>query len=297
MIDTLKTFFIASILRMMSWVPLRLLHKFADLMARLAFALPTETGRITLINLKLVFPSLSETERRNLALQSIQETFKAAFELGHIWYGSIEYVLSLVKDVQGLDLVKAAQSSGRGIIFAAPHLGNWELLGVYISCLGPMTTLYKPPKIKGLDRLIAASRSRAGAELVPTNRQGVVSLTRALQKGGVTGILPDQQPRNDGGVFAPFFGTQAFTMTLLPKLAAKTNAVVIFAYAKRRANGEGFEIAFIPGDPDICNPDPVLAATALNRSVEECVRAAPAQYQWEYKRFKKRPDDAPAQLY
>jgi KDO2-lipid IV(A) lauroyltransferase len=297
MIDTLKTVFIASILRMMSWVPLRLLHKFADLMSRLAFALPTETRRITLINLKLAFPSLSETERRNLALQSIQETFKAAFELGHIWYGSIEYTLSLVKDVQGLDLVKAAQSSGRGIIFAAPHLGSWELLGVYISSLGPMTTLYKPPKIKGLDRLIAASRSKAGAELVPTNRQGVVSLTRALQKGGATGILPDQQPHNDGGVFAPLFGTQAFTMTLLPKLAAKTNAFVIFAYAKRRANGEGFEIAFIPGDPDICNPDPVLAATALNRSVEECVGAAPAQYQWAYKRFKKRPDDSPAQLY
>ncbi|MDP2286149.1 MAG: lipid A biosynthesis acyltransferase, partial [Pseudohongiella sp.] len=74
MIDTLKTFFIASILRMMSWVPLRLLHKFADLMARLVFALPTETRRITLINLKLVFPSLSESERRNLALHSIQET-------------------------------------------------------------------------------------------------------------------------------------------------------------------------------------------------------------------------------
>ncbi|MDO9475998.1 MAG: hypothetical protein Q7L07_04730, partial [Pseudohongiella sp.] len=177
MIDTLKTFFIASILRMMSWVPLRLLHKFADLMARLVFALPTETRRITLINLKLVFPSLSESERRNLALHSIQETFKAAFELGRIWYGSIEDALSQVKDVQGLELVKSAQLSGRGIIIAAPHLGNWELLGMYISSLGPMTTLYKPPKIKGLDRLILTSRSRAGAELVPSNRHGVVSLT------------------------------------------------------------------------------------------------------------------------
>lgn len=297
MIDNVKTGLVATFLRVMSWIPLSKLHKLANVIGRIVFWLPTETRRITLINLQLAFPLLAETERRVLALQSIQETVKAGLELSHLWYGNLDHLLNMIKDVQGLDLVKNAQISGKGIIFAAPHIGNWELLGLYISMLGPMTTLYKPPKIKGLDRLIVASRSRAGAELVPTNRQGVVSLTRALQKGAMTGILPDQQPRNDGGVFAPFFGIDAFTMTLLPKLAAKTNAAVIFAFAQRRQNGEGFDIVFIPGEMDIYNPDPILAATAMNRSVEACVKAAPAQYQWEYKRFKRRPDDAPGQIY
>lgn len=297
MIDNFKTVLVATFLRVMSWIPLNRLHKLANLIGRIVFWLPTETRRITLINLQLVFPLLPEAERRSLALQSIQETIKAGLELGHLWYGNLDYLLALIKGVHGLDLVKDAQTSGRGIIFAAPHIGSWELLGLYVSMLGPMTTLYKPPKIKGLDRLIVASRSRAGAEIVPTNRQGVVSLTRALQKAGMTGILPDQQPRNDGGVFAPFFGIKAFTMTLLPKLAAKTNAVVIFAFAQRRQNGEGFDIVFIPGEKDIYNPDPILAATAMNRSVEACVKAAPAQYQWEYKRFKRRPDDAPGRIY
>jgi KDO2-lipid IV(A) lauroyltransferase len=113
----------------------------------------------------------------------------------------------------------------------------------------------------------------------------------------MTGILPDQQPRKDGGVFVPFFGIQAFTMTLLPKLALKTQATVIFAHAQRRSDGAGFDIVFSPADSAIYHADPVISATAMNKSVERCVMAAPSQYQWEYKRFRSRPDDDPAPLY
>jgi len=275
----------------MSWIPLRFLHAFAGIMGTLVYWLPTETRRVTLINLQQVFPDLTPDQRSELAKKSIKETLKAGLELGHMWYGSLDHVLGMVREVDGLEHVKAAQASGQGIIYAAPHIGSWELLGIYISTLGPMTTLYKPPKIKSLDKLIASARAKAGAELVPTDRQGVVRLTRTLQQGGATGILPDQQPRKDGGVFAPFFGKQAFTMTLLPKLAARTNARVLFAYAQRLERGQGFKVVFFPADSDINHHDAVVAATALNRSVEQCVLAAPTQYQWEYKRFRKRPDD------
>ncbi|MDP2126866.1 MAG: lysophospholipid acyltransferase family protein [Pseudohongiella sp.] len=296
-IDTLKTAIITALLRILSWIPLRALHKIADGVGTLVYLLPTETRRVTLINLRTAFPEMPEQERLQLAKRSIRETIKTGFELGHIWYGSLEHVLNLIKDVRGLEHVRAAQSSGQGIIYAAPHLGSWELLGMYVSSLGPLTTLYKPPKIKGLNDLIASSRAKAGAELVATDRHGVVRLTRTLQQGGATGILPDQQPRQDGGVFAPFFGKPAFTMTLLPKLAARTNALVLFTYAERLPQGQGFNVVFVPADADISNDDPVLAAAALNRSVEQVVRAVPSQYQWEYKRFRKRPEEDPTPVY
>jgi KDO2-lipid IV(A) lauroyltransferase len=273
------------------------LYRLADGIGYLASLMPTDTRRITLINLRLVFPTMTESATRELALQSIRQTIKGFLELGHIWHNSLDRVQAMIKDVYGLELVKQARESGRGIIFAAPHLGNWEVLGVFIGQIGPMTTLYKPPKIKGLERLIVASRSRPGAELVPTDRHGVIRLSKTLQQGGMTGILPDQQPNKDGGVFAPFFGIQALTMTLLPKLAVKTDATVIFAYAQRRPDGDGFDIVFTPADSDIYHADPVISATAMNKSVERCVLAAPSQYQWEYKRFRSRPDDDPAPLY
>lgn len=296
-IDTLKTTIVIALLRVLSWIPLRALHQIAHLVGTIVYLLPTETRRVTLINLKIVFPGMSEDDRRKLAKRSIRETIKTGFELGHMWYGSLEHVLGMIKEVKGLELVRAAQASGQGIIYAAPHLGSWELLGIYVSSLGPLTTLYKPPKIKGLNQLIASSRAKAGAELVATDRAGVVRLTRTLQQGGATGILPDQQPRKDGGVFAPFFGTPAFTMTLLPKLAARTNALVLFAYAERLPDGQGFNIVFTPADEDIKNDDAIIAASALNRSVERAVMALPSQYQWEYKRFRKRPDDDTTPVY
>lgn len=297
MIDTLKTFIVTSLLRFLSWIPLRVLHAVANVVGTVVYLLPTETRRVTLINLQTALPELSEKQRRQLAKRSICETIKTGFELGHMWYGSLDHVLSLIREVKGMEHVTAAQASGRGIIYAAPHLGSWELLGIYVSTLGPLTTLYKPPKIKGLNDLIASSRAKAGAELVATDRAGVVRLTRTLQQGGATGILPDQQPRKDGGVFAPFFGIQAFTMTLLPKLAARTNALVLFAYAERLAQGQGYKVVFVPADEQIIDADPVIAATALNRSVEQAVRALPSQYQWEYKRYRKRPDEDSTPIY
>ncbi|HLT63058.1 MAG TPA: lysophospholipid acyltransferase family protein [Pseudohongiella sp.] len=296
-IDRVKTLILSALFRLMSWIPLRIVHALAELVGFFVYLLPTETRRVTQINLQLAFPQLTTGERNRLAKQSINETIKAGFELGHMWYGSLEHIESMICSVTGMEYVEDAKESGRGIIYAAPHIGSWELLGIYLSTLGPMTTLYKPPKIEGLDKLIADARAKAGAELVPTDRQGVVRLTRALQQGDSTGILPDQQPKRDGGVFAPFFGKQAFTMTLLPKLAAKTDSQVLFAYAKRRPKGQGFDVVFFPAEEEILDKDPAVAAAALNRGVEKCVLDAPSQYQWEYKRFRKRPEGETERIY
>lgn len=281
---------------MLSWIPLRALHALADLIGSVVHALPTETRRVTLINLERVFPELTPAERKRLARQSVQETIKAGFELGHMWYRDVEHVMNMIVAVRGKEHIDAARDSGRSIIYCSPHLGNWELMGLYVSTLAPMTTLYKPAKLTGLNDLIAGARARAGAELVATDRQGVVRLTRALQQGGSTGILPDQQPR-EGGVFAPFFGHQAYTMTLVSKLAARTNSVVLFTFAKRLPKGKGFELICIPADAQVADADTEIAAAALNRSVEACVRQAPAQYQWEYKRFRKRPSSETTPFY
>tara|TARA_R100001143_G_scaffold40064_1_gene36650 strand:- start:249 stop:1064 length:816 start_codon:yes stop_codon:yes gene_type:complete len=263
----------------------------------IVYMLPTETRRVTLINLQRVFPELSAEQTKKLARESIKETIKTGLELGHMWCRSIDHVLRMIVSVDGMEHVEKAQASGKGIIYASPHLGSWEALGLYVSTLGPLTTLYKPPKIKGLNALVAGSRAKAGAELVATDRQGVVRLNKALLQGGATGILPDQQPKNEGGVFAPLFGIQAYTMTLVPKLASRTGSQVIFAYAERLSGGRGYHVVFEPADDGIYEADSASATAAMNRSVERCIRALPSQYQWSYKRYRKRPDDDSERFY
>ena len=100
-----------------------------------------------------------------------------------------------------------------GVIVLAPHIGNWEAVNVFVSAIRPMTAMYRPNKDESLDAFILEARNRAGGELVPTNRRGVMQIVKALNADGVVGMLPDQVPQQGSGDFAPFYGHQAYTMT------------------------------------------------------------------------------------
>ena len=115
--------------------------------------------------------------------------------------------------------------------------------------------------------------------------RGEALLDAALAAGGTVGILPDQKPRAGEGEFAPFFGRDALTMVLLPRLAARTGASVLYAFAERLPRGAGFRIHLLPAPADLTDADPAIACGALNQGVQECVELAFAQYQWQYKRY------------
>ncbi len=74
------------------------------------------------------------------------------------------------------------------------------------------------------------------------------------------------------------------TGLLLPRLARRSGAPVILAWALRRPR-DGFALRFrrLPPLPE----GDAEAAAALNRAVEEAVRQAPEQYQWGYRRFRR----------
>ena len=123
----------------------------------------------------------------------------------------------------------------------------------------------------------------------PTSLAGVRTLIRTLRQGGYTAILPDQVPPQGQGVWAPFFGRDVYTMTLLPKLAQQTGAQVIMTWCERLPAGQGFCMHMRPfeapemGDASV---SPAIAAAAMNRGVEAMVRHAPGQYLWGYARSK-----------
>ena len=114
-------------------------------------------------------------------------------------------------------------------------------------------------------------------------------MSKALKQNELVAILPDQSPR-DKGQFVPFFGQPCYTMTLLPKLAKKTNAVVLFAYAIRLADSSGFELILRESSQDIASLELDDALIQINLDLEKLIRETPQQYQWTYKRFKKQPE-------
>ncbi len=257
-------------------------------LGRLIWLFKLDQVRVTDINLTLCFPELSDTEREQMLKRSLQETCKTFMEAGMAWEWPADKCLGMIREVQGKELIDDAIAKNEGILLLAPHLGNWELTGLYFSTLFNMAALYRPPKIAELDEYMSGVRGRAGSELVPTDKRGVLRLFKLLRSGGVVGILPDQEPPFSGGEFAPFFGVEANTMKLVSKLVEKTGATVFCTYSERLLNGEGFKLIIKKAEAEIASTDLIKSVTALNSTVELCVRECPTQYQWEYKRFKRR---------
>jgi len=278
-------------------LPLPLAHALAVPIGYAAWWLSSDAKRVTRRNLALCFPEKSEVEREILARSSIIETTKIACELGRIWLRPVDEVLAAVRSVSGQDVLERALAHKKGVIVLAPHLGNWELCGLHLDRCAQTTYLYKPPKLAGFESAMVSYRARAGAQLAPTSRKGIAMLVKALERGEIIGILPDQEPALDSGVFAPFFGLPALTMTLVGKLASRTGAAVVVMYAERLPSGKGFAIRIAPALARVADLDVNVAAAGLNEAVERCVRELPSQYQWEYRRFKHQPDNSKNALY
>ena len=121
---------------------------------------------------------------------------------------------------------------------------------------------------------------------MPTNQRGVAVLFKYLRAGNAVCILPDQIPnrRDRGCMAAPFFQQPALTMTLAHQLQRKTHCVILAATALRV--GKGFALYFYTSPKAIYSGDALQSVTAMNTLIEHCVRRAPEQYQWEYRRFR-----------
>lgn len=271
-------------------LPLRAAHGLGGLVGYLMIRIPNKQRRNALINIRLCHPDLGEREALAFRDRALLEYGKAYAEIAYLWQRPVDQVLRQVTRTSGLERLE--RRDGRGLIVLSPHLGAWELAGLYLSTLGPTTTLYKPQPLG--DHLVRRARARGGAELVPTDSAGVRRLLQALRQGGYLGILPDQEPRSERGtVFAPFFGVPARTMLLVARLARKTGTPAVFLFAERLPRSQGYALHCRPLPEGFDSPDEVRAATALNRGVEQCIRVCPEQYLWAYKRFRSRPDGAP----
>ena len=248
--------------------------------------------KVTERNIQLAFPELSAGEQYALAKRSLRETGALAGEMGHVWLRPWEYVRSLIISVEGVEHIADAQAQGRGVIVLAPHLGNWEIIGLHAGTLGSMVSLYEPPKLATLGPVIEAARQRAGATLVPTDSRGLVKLLKSVKAGNISGILPDQAPGDlASGENASFMGIPCFTPTLANNMIRRTGALAVFGFAQRVEGG--FAVHYFPADDAIYEKDNATSLAALNRGVETCLRHCVEQYQWEYKRFRVRPKNGP----
>ena len=286
----------AALLYALAWLvghlPATLRRALAGAVARLWGRLDARESRVARRNLELAFPAMPVAERAALQRAILRNTARQALDTLRIWTGAPAANLARIRERHGVELFDAALASGRGLIVAAPHHGNWELLNQWLAARTPLAILYRPPESAVGEAFLRRVRADAGERVTQVPAEGAAAvrqLLKRLQAGGVVGILPDQQPKAGEGEFAPFFGLPALTMTLLPRLAARTGATVLFAWCERIGDGEDYALHVTQAPAAIADPDPEVAVAALNATVEAIAGRDPAQYQWTYKRYTLRP--------
>ena len=199
---------------------------------------------------------------------------------------------------EGLEVVESAYAAGKGIVFLTPHMGCFELAARATAArfsprYGDLTVLFRPGRRPAVDRLLESARAGAGLQTAPTNLAGVRQLLRALRAGKAVGLLPDQVPPGDMGVWSPFFGRPAYTMTLAARLALQSDAPMVLAWGERRPWGAGYVLRFSAMQKPVThNVDEAVAQ--INHAMEALIRQCPAQYLWSYPRYKNPVPQAPS---
>jgi len=291
--SSMRVYVIKIALYGLAFLPLPVIHGLGYLVGMILYRIPSRLRRVTRRNIDLCFPELDAGQRKRLARASLVETGKALLETGPLWVWPGSRALHLIRQVEGLPLVQAAQDRGRGVILLTPHLGSWEAAGLYGATAFGMTGLYRPLRIPELEILVAEARGRLGARYVPATPAGIRRLYRSLRAGETIAILPDQEPGHGAGRFSRYFNIPAWSMTLPVRLADRTGAEVIFAWCKRLTRGRGYILYFSPAPPALHSRDIDTATQAMNQAIEALVRQCPAQYLWGYRRFRTRPPEQP----
>ena len=268
---------LVALFKLLSYLPLPVLHGIGSGLGWLVY---------------LSSPSYRRRLRENIALagfsahtgSAIAEAGKSILELAFIWCAPQDKVLKTAK-IRNWKEVQTILNNGKGVIFLTPHLGCFEIIAQAIAAQVSLTVLYSPPHKQALQPLIETARARANLLLAPANLGGVRTLLKALKKGSAIGLLPDQVPQNGEGVWADFFGKQAYTMTLSAKMHSMTGARIICAYAERLPWGKGYLIRFVPFTDDLKGA-PEQQARAINKAMESLIAHCPSQYFWSYNRYK-----------
>jgi KDO2-lipid IV(A) lauroyltransferase len=261
--------------QLLSGWPLPLLHLLGTAIGWLAFLLSPTYRRRFLANARQAGYAFAQVRR------AVAEAGKLVIETPRLWFGARVPV-----HWDGAELIDALRAQGRGIVFLTPHLGCFEVTAqAYAERYGRITVLYRPARKAWLRELVATSRTRANMQAVPTTLAGVRQMLRALRTGEAVGLLPDQVPPHGLGVWAPFFGKQAYTMTLPARLAAQTGAALLLAWGERLPRGRGYLVHVAPWG-DALGSEAGEAAAQVNAAMEGLVRQGAGQYLWGYARYK-----------
>ena len=275
---------------LMHWLPLPVLGRLGKTVGWLLYFCMKSRRYITLTNLQLCLPNLSETERKKIAIKHFQSYARSVFERSILWWASERRLRSLIVIDPGFP---ADELHSGPVIILCPHFVCLDVAGVAVAMEASTSSMYVRQKNRTFDQALLKGRSRFKPQKLFARQDGIKSILRSLRDGVPYFMLPDMDFGIKDAEFVPFFGIQAATLTALPRLAASANAKVIPVIATFLPDYRGWKVKFYPPWENYPGTDITAATQRMNAFIEERVRESPEEYFWTHRRFKTRPPGEP----
>lgn len=262
-------------------LPLSFFQALGTGLGTLGSMLPGTYKRRAYANLRLAYPDATPAMDRAVMIELLQ----MFLELPYLWADRNAGKLDKIVQCDDWPLIDDAIAQGNGVILISPHIGAFEMLGPFYTHRHKATVIFKEPRMRWLKLFIKRIRLSPSLKLVPANQTGVKGLVKTLLKGETIGFLPDQVPAQGDGVYAPFFGKDAYTITLVQRMQAIRHSPIFTVGLERLPKGNGYYFHIVPM-AEMLSESPELAAAQMNTALEQMVRMMPMQYLWGYNRYK-----------
>ena len=281
---------LAALLARLPWSLQRVLGRG---LGRLLMGLFGSRRRVAARNIALCFPELDATAQARLLRESFAELGIGLFEFARAWWGSVAPMRGKVT-VEGLEHLEAARAGGRGVIIISGHFVTLELAARLMCEHAPLAGMYRPHDGAVMEWAVQRGRLRYATAMF--TREELRPALRHLKQGGLLWFAPDQDTRRGDSVFVPFFGRPAYSLTSTHQLARLSGAAVL-GFAHVRHDDGTYTLRLTPAFEEFPSSDATADTARVMAAIETMIRAAPTQYLWIHRRFKRQPGQPDNALY
>ncbi len=183
----------------------------------------------------------------------------------------------------GLHYLERARDEGAGLIYAVPHVGNWEVAATASVGIGvPVMAVAESLSNRRLSSWFVGLRSSFGIEavLAEPGRSLMKDLQGMVDRNGAVALLCDRDLRGRG-VPVEFFGEKT-TLPAGPVSLAMRSGAALLPVACFFLEGPGHRLVVLPPiriPEEGTRSERIAAGTQLVASaLEELIRLAPSQW-------------------
>ena len=236
-------------------------------------------------NLNLVFPKLSEFERKEIIKKMWSNYGKILAEYMFMSDFRKSKYLSNNISIENIEQLEEVKKSSKPVIFISGHFNNFELMAMCIEKTGiNLAAIYRPLNNRFLNPLMENIRRKYICKnQIKKGISGTKEILKHFQNGDSIALMIDQ--RVSQGIPSYLFNKKALTTTIPAQFVKKFSASVVPIYIER-TKGNSFKIQVYKMIEFSKNETLESITQNLNHVLENMITKNPTQWIWTHNRWK-----------